>query len=572
MATRNDTIAEFNERIEAPSANYPWGAYKDKEGGVSGTGTPFIAEAMNNWDGFFQGILSEASLTPSGDADTAVDSQYRDAVKIITQYSLAGSGTYLTIDQNTRELIRGLIDLTSNVANTLPVANGGTGVTTLSDIDIGSLQYGVSFPATPGTAGQYLRLASPTQLEYATGTGTGLTYADVGGMVSGNVETGGISVTYDGVGEKLDFAINSMTDSRDTGTADKIMRFFNDTRVLLGYNAGTSSIGLGNTAVGNNALSSGDATTINNVAVGYNSGNSLSGLAAHNVAVGYNALPTAAATNYNIAIGTNTLNALAGGDGRNIAIGYQAASVEIGQTDGISIGYNAGGDTECVLIGNGSSTGTSGVSIGHEVSNGGNYNVVVGWKAKTTGTSNVVVGSGALQSTTGASENNVIIGYDSCQITNVVSGSVVVGYRSGSTTGGAHDISDSVLIGEDVGPSADIQHAYVLSNSYNNSESFIAILGDASVTKTVLRGNVLVGASSVPTGAANSISVASGTQPSAVEADSIAICSDDVSAGNTTLALFTEGSPVTTETPPTGDSTIVIKVNGTSYKLHATAI
>lgn len=86
---------------------------------------------------------------------------------------------------------------------------------------------------------------------------------------------------------------------------------------------------------------------------------------------------------------------------------------------------------------------------------------------------------------------------------------------------------------------------------------------------TSISSNLLIGGTTAITNGTKSLGIFTGTAPSAVAADSIAIYSSDVSAGNTTISLYTEGTPVASVSPTSPNRTIAIRVNGTLYYLHA---
>jgi len=82
-------------------------------------------------------------------------------------------------------------------------------------------------------------------------------------------------------------------------------------------------------------------------------------------------------------------------------------------------------------------------------------------------------------------------------------------------------------------------------------------------------GNLLVGTANSPTSGTRSLTVANGTAPTASPADTITIYSTDLSAGNTMLSLYTEGTPVNSNTTAAATHRIAIRVNGTVYYLLA---
>lgn len=63
--------------------DYPQGKARNASSFQDGTGTPFEAKWLNDIWGFLQALLRAARVTPSGDADTAVASQYLDAVRVV---------------------------------------------------------------------------------------------------------------------------------------------------------------------------------------------------------------------------------------------------------------------------------------------------------------------------------------------------------------------------------------------------------------------------------------------------------------------------------------------------------
>lgn len=91
--------------------------------------------------------------------------------------------------------------------------------------------------------------------------------------------------------------------------------------------------------------------------------------------------------------------------------------------------------------------------------------------------------------------------------------------------------------------------------------------GDLEVTTGLGR----FGGSTDPASMTTGVVLYNGTAPSAGAANAIALYSKDLSAGNTMLGIYTEGSPVGTGTP-TQDRTVAVEVNGTTlYLLASTA-
>jgi len=84
MATNPSTLPENAGRITGPNAAYPYGSAKDDTTGTTGDGTPIKSALMNDSYGFFQWLLTQANIVPSGTADTALVSQLGDAMVSIS--------------------------------------------------------------------------------------------------------------------------------------------------------------------------------------------------------------------------------------------------------------------------------------------------------------------------------------------------------------------------------------------------------------------------------------------------------------------------------------------------------
>lgn len=81
----------YPTKTAAASSSYPYGKAQDITSPGDGTGTPWTALVVNDWFGFFQGLLVKASITPTGDSDTAIASQYIDALDALYDQSADGS-------------------------------------------------------------------------------------------------------------------------------------------------------------------------------------------------------------------------------------------------------------------------------------------------------------------------------------------------------------------------------------------------------------------------------------------------------------------------------------------------
>lgn len=80
---------QYPGQVETPDANYPYGGAKNETTPSTPTvpgsldGTPLEKAMLNDIFGFQQALLTEAAIVPSGNAETALASQYLDALKIL---------------------------------------------------------------------------------------------------------------------------------------------------------------------------------------------------------------------------------------------------------------------------------------------------------------------------------------------------------------------------------------------------------------------------------------------------------------------------------------------------------
>lgn len=73
-----DWSGTYPGRADGPSAEYPFGSPRNRING--GDGTPYDETFIKDMAGFFQRLLNEGSVTPSGLPDTASNSDYWDAL------------------------------------------------------------------------------------------------------------------------------------------------------------------------------------------------------------------------------------------------------------------------------------------------------------------------------------------------------------------------------------------------------------------------------------------------------------------------------------------------------------
>lgn len=78
MAIKPDTL--YPGRVAPADANYPFGGGRNETVDGADDGTPLEITSLADLWGFCQKLLTEAGITPSGDADTVVASQYFEAI------------------------------------------------------------------------------------------------------------------------------------------------------------------------------------------------------------------------------------------------------------------------------------------------------------------------------------------------------------------------------------------------------------------------------------------------------------------------------------------------------------
>lgn len=100
--------------------------------------------------------------------------------------------------------------------------------------------------------------------------------------------------------------------------------------------------------------------------------------------------------------------------------------------------------------------------------------------------------------------------------------------------------------------------------------AFFNHAGPAEVLRLTPVGNALLGTTTSPTTGTKCLTIATGTAPTATPADTVTFYSSDLSAGNTMLSIYTEGTSVSSNTGTTNLSNrIAVRVNGTVYYLLA---
>ena len=83
MAIKPETETEFVGKINASNADYPQGSARDITTPGDATGTPWTAVLLNDIWGVLQKLLTIGGITPSGDPDTVLLSDYFDGLTTV---------------------------------------------------------------------------------------------------------------------------------------------------------------------------------------------------------------------------------------------------------------------------------------------------------------------------------------------------------------------------------------------------------------------------------------------------------------------------------------------------------
>jgi len=86
MAINPETL--FSGKINPADSDYPYGSARNVTVTGDGTGTPFVADLVNDIFGFQQALLTASGITASGSPETAVASQYLASIRgILAPYT-----------------------------------------------------------------------------------------------------------------------------------------------------------------------------------------------------------------------------------------------------------------------------------------------------------------------------------------------------------------------------------------------------------------------------------------------------------------------------------------------------
>lgn len=207
---------------------------------------------------------------------------------------------------------------------------------------------------------------------------------------------------------------------------------------------------------------------------------------------------------YNVGIGDYALNSNTSGY-NNVAIGSSAMYNSTSGFRNVALGVFALGDNV---------SGHGNTAIGYSantLSTEGYMNVAVGYEAlenATTAYWNTAVGAGALQNSDAPASDNTAVGFYAMNLlttgryntslgtyalsdTELGSDNTAVGYYAG---GGDYQGTQSVYLGMNTSPNSwNETNQIVIGYGASGNGSNSVTLGNASITKTILRGNVGIG-------------------------------------------------------------------------------
>lgn len=281
----------------------------------------------------------------------------------------------------------------------------------------------------------------------------------------------------------------------DSGNVYNIVRGTSNT--LFGLNALLNNTsGTNNTAIGNSTL---QANTAGNQQIAIGSGalqNNTSGT--QNIAIGNSSLQTNTTGSSNTAIGLLSMWQNTTGT-QNVALGFQSLRSNTTGFYNTAIGYNA------LFSGTNSSYNTA---IGyHSLSRGlfassafsGSFNTAVGFQSllnNITGNSNTAIGERSLSGTT-TGNLNTAIGSTSLLQNTTGNFNIALGASAGNVTKSgsfATNSNNSLFIGYDTRPQLDNQtNQIVMGHGTIGNGSNSVTLGNDSINKTILKGNIGIG-------------------------------------------------------------------------------
>jgi len=326
-----------------------------------------------------------------------------------TSYSTTGSGTVVALATSPTfvtpilgtptsvTLTNGTgLPLTTGVTGTLPIANGGTNATTA----------GAGFNnLSPITTTGDLIIGNGTNSATRLAIGAN-TYV----LTSNGTTASWVAPSGGGGSQATATALGTVYAKQTTSGASPYLTAF-------GYNAGVSTTGINNTAIGFQATYRNTSGTAN-TSLGYNAGYQIT-TGTNNVSVGDSVLGSnggGVTGNYNTGVGSVTLTSLSSGS-NNTAVGYNALYNNDTASGSTAVGYQA-------LYSN---TQLGLVAVGYKAlysNSTGNWSVGVGYNAGYSNTTGTVIAIGHEAAYTNTTGSNIIAIGDSAAYTTNQNGNL----------------------------------------------------------------------------------------------------------------------------------------------------
>lgn len=175
---------QYPGKTAGTNTEYPYGQARNVSAPGDGTGTPFEQALVNDDQGFKQALLKAAALVPSGAPDTAVASQYLQAL----QKLFAGAAT--AVFGNPANIV--IPVFVSGVARNLVIKMGSTG--SLPFDSTTEVTFAQAFPNAILWASASPKVGNPQ------------TYSGSSSMYTGNWSTTGMQITHDASTAREGFA------------------------------------------------------------------------------------------------------------------------------------------------------------------------------------------------------------------------------------------------------------------------------------------------------------------------------------------------------------------------------
>jgi len=190
---------KYPGRITAPTLDYPYGSSKNETSPGAGDGTPYELARADDVFGFQQALLRAASITPNGNSETALVSEYLQAMVEIASgrafnYDESGAADVYVFDvQANQQGPRSYFD--GMVVKTFP-ANTNTGASTGDVNGLGVLNIKLIGGITDPSAGD-ITANEETTLVYRS---TPSAHLELQRLQAGTIATGSHTFTSVGVG------------------------------------------------------------------------------------------------------------------------------------------------------------------------------------------------------------------------------------------------------------------------------------------------------------------------------------------------------------------------------------